>query len=327
MNTQRSIFPLRREGNRWRMFSALLLAMLAGNALAATHYVLKDNPGAESPFSSWDTAAPDIQSAIDVAAEGDDILVESGLYDSGSTFYDNCTNRIVVPSAVTVQSVNGPASTTLQGGAGVRCATLLGSARLIGFRLTGSEECGAVWGDDGSATVEHCWLEGNTAVRGGGARGVRLQECTLRENSASLQGGGAYDCSLQDCLLLGNSAEQGGGASASFLWNCTVTSNTASDAGGGTLDSVLRGCLVAGNSAGQGGGCAGTESVLYNCTLSGNQAATVGGGVQGGLLFNTIVQDNVAGNGSNEWDGSVMQYCLSSPLPEGVGNQTGDALF
>lgn len=301
--------------------------MLAAGAFADTRYVLKDNPGAESPFTSWDTAAPDIQSAIDVAAEGDLVLVESGLYDSGSTVHDPYTNRIVVPSAVTVQSVHGPASTTLQGGTGIRCATLLGSARLVGFRLTGSVECGAVWGDDGSATVENCWLEGNTAVRGGGARGVSLRDCTLRQNSASLQGGGAYDCSLQDCLLLGNSAEQGGGASASFLWNCTVTSNTASDAGGGTVDSVLRGCLVVGNSAGQGGGCAGGESVLYNCTLSGNQAATVGGGIQGGLLFNTIVQDNVAGNASNEWDGSILQYCLTSPLPDGEGNQTGDPLF
>ncbi len=301
--------------------------MLATGVFADTRYVLKDNPDAAPPFSSWGTAAPDIPSALDVAAEGDLVLVENGLYDQGTFVYDSSTNRVVIPTGVTVQSVHGPASTTLQGGTGVRCALLLGTARLIGFRLTGSEECGAVWGEGGAASLENCWLEGNSGVRGGGARGVSLSECTLRENVAFLQGGGAYDCSLQDCLLLGNSAEQGGGASASFLWNCTVTSNTASDAGGGAYDSVLRGCLVVGNSAGQGGGSAGTEGALYNCTLSGNQAGTVGGGVQGGRLFNTIVHGNVAASVSNEWDGAEMQYCLSAPLPAGTGNQTGDPLF
>ncbi len=327
MNTKRHIFSLGRGLHIVQLVSAYLLFTVELCSAATTLYVVKDNPGAKQPFTSWDTAAADIQSAIDVAAEEDLILVGNGLYDVGTTRVADFTNRIVVSNAVTVQSANGPEVTTLQGGLGVRCATLLGSARLIGFRLTGSVECGAVWGEGGSASVENCWLVGNSAVRGGGAQGVHLLDCTLSENVASLQGGGAYDCSMQNCLLLHNSAEQGGGASASFLWNCTVTSNNATESGGGTFDSVLRGCLVVENTANQGGGCAGPEGVIYSTTLWGNHAAMAGGGVQGGTLYNSIVYGNDVQGISNEWSESVLQYCLSSPLPSGDGNRTGDPLF
>ena len=327
MNTRRPSFSLNRGCNMWRSTSVALLFALEVCASAATHYVLKDNPGAEPPFTSWDTAAPDIQSAINEASPGALVLVGNGMYDSGTTVYEGTTNRIVVPDSVTVQSANGAVHTVLSGATGVRCAALLGSARLIGFSLTGADGSSAVWGEGGSAGVENTWIYGNQALRGGGAQGVSLVNCTLRENSASLQGGGAYDCSLQNCLLLGNSAENGGGSSASFLWNCTVMSNTASEFGGGTHDSVLRGCLVVGNVASQGGGCAGTESVLYSTTVSDNQASTTGGGVDGGLAFNSIIFSNRVATLPGDWTDATMSYSFSSPLPSGEENQTGDPFF
>lgn len=306
---------------------AALLFSIGMARADTTRFVVKDNPAAEAPYTNWPTAAARIQDAIDASLANDLVLVSNGVYDAGFSLSDDgVTNRIVVPDGVTVQSVNGPDTTILQGEAGVRCAALVGSARLVGFGLTGAQDVGGVWGEDISATLETCWIYGNSAPRGGGAQGVVLIGCLLRANTATLRGGGAFDCSLQDCRLIGNSAENGGGASESFLWNCMVTSNTASENGGGAYESALRGCLVVGNSANQGGGTSGGD--LASATVCDNQASVAGGGVYDGFVINSIVHGNhLADATSNDWTGSSMQYSLSNPQPDGDGNQTGDPAF
>jgi hypothetical protein len=48
------------------------------NALAATHYVSQSSPTPTPPYSTLATAAHTIQEAVDVAADGDTVLVEPG---------------------------------------------------------------------------------------------------------------------------------------------------------------------------------------------------------------------------------------------------------
>jgi len=62
---------------------------------------------AESPFTSWKTAARDIASALDVANDGDLIVVAPGTYPIGRT--------IVVNRAVTLRSAAGAQKTVLDG--------------------------------------------------------------------------------------------------------------------------------------------------------------------------------------------------------------------
>lgn len=306
----------------------LLSATLA--AATTTHYVVKDNPGAEAPFTSWDTAAPDIQSAIDAAPAGGLVLVGDGLYDAGEVVSNegepsSATNRIVIPDSLTVESANGPESAILQGGEGIRCAALHGTARLVGFGLTGAQGVGAVWSEDGTPEVERCRIYGNTAPRGGGAQGLTLIDCRIENNQADLRGGGAYDCTLRDCVLVGNSAEHGGGASDSFLWNSIVVSNVAAEAGGGTFLSSLRGCLVVANIAETGGGAA--DSDLTSTTVADNRA-NVAGGLSGGTALNSIVSGNVRfGEDPDNWDNVAMQFSCATPLPPGDGNVDEDPLF
>ncbi len=149
-----------------------------------------------APYSSWATAATNIQDAINAAYLGGTVLVTDGVYQVGGETINGyaLSNRVVINKQITVQSVNGPGNTTIQGyqiptgaiyglgNSAVRCVCITTNAMLAGFTLTG----GATRNASGNGVNEQC---------GGGlwcisTNGVVISNCVITANNSYDQGGG-----------------------------------------------------------------------------------------------------------------------------------------
>jgi PKD repeat protein len=210
-------------------------------------FVIANNPSAASPFTTWATAAANIQDAVDAASAGDFILVAGGSYSTGGrAVFGAMTNRIVVDKPVTVRGYGAAVQDICIVGSpapgAVRCAYLDNGAVITGVTLTNGAtrdsgdayqemSGGAVWSASLGTLVSNCILAGNMAAYGGGA---------------------AFSNTLINCLLTGNSSVYGGGAFGARLDNCTVAGNSASITGGGVAGGTLRSSIACGNFAPSG---------------------------------------------------------------------------
>jgi len=335
---------------RWQRGLSILATIASTITVsAAVRYVDLNNANPRQPYTNWTSAATDIQSAVDAADAGDQIVVTNGVYQTGGrVVYGAMSNRVAVTKPVTVQSANGPEATSIQGNSppgnsAVRCVYLTDGAALVGFTLTNGatrssgdatreQNAGGVWCESTSAIISNCTFTGNSAANAGGAAYLgTLNNCTLSGNSAQV-GGGAYGSGLSNCTLTGNSANNGGATFEGNLNNCALTGNSASKAGGGAYRGLLNNCTVTGNaststggSTGDGGGGA-YNAKLNNCTLTGNTVATgsEGGGAYSGTLNNCTLVGNRASYGSGGASHANLYNCILYYNNDNNGNQNAD---
>ena len=287
-----------------------------------------------APYSTWATAATNIQDAIMASVAGDIVLVTNGFYAVGGKSMDGViTNRVSVDKAIIVQSVNGPTITIIQGawdpistnGPGaVRCVWLATNAILGGFTLCNGATAGSGSSGYGGGVYALSASKSPSAAA--------VANCVIIHNAAGISGGGAYGVCLNYCVIATNRTVIGGGADYCKLKNCTVAANVSTSYGGGVSDCTLQNCAVTGNTTINSGGGA-YYSTLVNCTLTGNQVgnATVGtgGGVYGCILTNCIVYANTAifnSSTSNSYS-STFSYCCTAPAASGAGNIATDPLL
>ena len=179
-----------------------------------------------APYTSWATAATNIQDAIDVAVDGDLVLVTNGVYATGGKAMEgDLINRIAINKVVAVRSINGPTNTVIRGSgavigtSAVRCAWLSDGAVIQGFTLSGGATRGT-----GTPT---------TLGSGGGvwclSTNATVANCIIRSNASQYYGCGVYQGTVRNSYLAANqSANTTGGtvANANVL-NCTIVSNTS----------------------------------------------------------------------------------------------------
>ena len=250
------------------------------------HYV-STNGSSVWPYTNWVTAATDIQDAVDAAAAGNTVLVSNGTFTSSS--------EITVFKAITIESVNGPDVTIVDGQNAHRCLNLGNSACILsGITI----QNGDVGFDDGGGV--YC----------SGAMPV-VTNCTLIGNSAG-DGGGSYGGTLYSCFLLENNADYGGGSHGGSLYSCLISDNSADEDGGGSYGGMLNHCTITGNSAGsdsEGG---------YG----------MGGGNYGGEVVSSIIWGNTAGDSGDDLYFVEADYSCSPDLTHGPdGNITNAPLF
>ncbi len=239
---------------------------------------------------------PTIQEAVDVAAEGDTVLVGPGVHGgSGNRNIDFGGVNMVL------RSEEGPEATTIDCG---------GFGR--GFHFHSGESL--------SSVIEGFRIAHGSALYGGGlwceaGSAVTIRDCIFYENSVS-QGGGGIKCEggstiiLDEVILEDNTALRGGGIIATggsvlMMSNSSFISNTASLSGGlrceaspTTLTNVLFEANLAYETVG-GMACFDATYILTNVAFRAN-TATTGGGFGSGNATTTLDNCTFALNAATE---------------------------
>lgn len=272
-----------------------------------------------------------IQKAVDIAQNGDTVVVLPGTYEAFS-----CTGKVI-----RIVSEQGPDNTIVDGGWTNRCVTMdvgyVGrlyyqmnrdapnawvcnrTTELSGFTLRNGDVSNVdLYGYQGEGAgafggnLTNCIVEGCSAWSGwgGGCRGSVLRDCAIFGCCASSYGGGAYNCYLDRCVVSGNdSNDWGGGLCESRADNCLISDNHAEYVGGGAYMSVLRNCTVVDNivTYSQGAGvadCEAVNSIIWNNRMRNGEA------IDNWQLFNDA--------------SPAMTYTCTTPLVPGVGNIDAD---
>ena len=322
-----------------RIFLTLagLVLVFDFNTLATVRYVDSNSTNATPPFTDWTTAAATIQDAVNSSVSGDLVLVTNGVYTMGTVTNNGQSYRVSVTNAITLQSINGPAVTVIDGGGAVPCVYLTDGTVLSGFTIIrghnnyrgGGVNCASTLDQSGyplpgSAQIINCCVNSNLAlIDGGGVASGIISNCIISHNKAGGAGGGALLSTLVNCTLSyniagGGALATGGGTAFSTLKYCLISSNTNN----GAFSSDLNNCLVVSNI-----GVGSIFCYLTNSTVCGNSqygVTSVNGGYS--LIYNSVIYYNGLGNCDYRYGLTIANSC-TTPLAPGSGNITNAPLF
>ena len=291
-----------------------------GLSFAVTHYVAT-NGNNISPYTNWANAATDIHSAIDVAGNGDIIIVSNGTYNISSAI-------AITNTTVTLRSLNHAANTIINAQNSCRAVFIDNNSIFDGFTVSNanfisdSETPGAgVSVDNGK--IKNCIITHCNATFAGGlflGENTRAENCVIKNNSAERAGGGVVvmqNAKLIDSMIFNNNVSSlgdvtnyffGGGGALCFyggeILDSVISNNYSVNNGGGVYiagsGDVQRCEIIANDSEISGGGAfADNGGFLQSCLLIDNSAVNGGGAyiLTNGLLQNCTLADNLATNG------------------------------
>lgn len=322
----------------------------------AVRYVKWDAAGANNG-TSWTDAYLDLQSALTVASNGEEVWVAAGTYKP--TAGTDRTKSFVLKNGVAVYGgFAGIETSLIQRNPSENITVLSGdignvndysdnsyhvvvgsntnnSAVLDGFTVTGgnanqtqTDTGGGMLNYRGSPTVSNVTFSGNSAGRGGGM---------YNGGDSEIVTSGSHPI-LNNVIFDGNSAIEGGGMENQFyssppLTNVTFINNIAVRSGGGMINfhfsnPTLTSVTFSGNSAFAGGGMANFQSspFLTNITFHENSATDFGGALFNSSnmlsLVNTTINGNMAAQGGGIYNEYVNNHSITNSIL--FGNAGGE---
>ena len=307
----------------------LLGLSFVDSSFAATRYVNATNPAPVAPYTNWATASTNIQTAINAAASGDEILVAPGVYRIAASV------SMPAGKTLTLRSTQSRAATI---DAQRLCeGVLINSTNSVVEGFTVRNGISASYGGGfylaNACTVRDCLVTSNQSWGAGGvflnADGAVVENCTIQSNLATYWGGGVVlyngfgglvdNCIISDNIssnYAGGIAFQGGGTAS----NCWIADNRAlvESGGGASMEQggTLVNSVVVGNVARQdGGGVYNFEGKVMHCTVVSNTAGRYGGGIRASYStnWNSIMYFNTAPTNTDVWlQDSVFENCCVS---------------
>ena len=228
---------------------------------------------------------PTIQAGIDVAVDGDTVLVADGVYTG-----DGNKNLDFGGKAITVTSENGAENCIIDcegDGRGFYFYRGEGEASVVsGFTITNGNVTNFGGGiyccDNSSPTITNNTITGNSASYGGGIYCCDNSSPTITNNT-----------------ITENSAGHGGGIYCKDNSSRTITNN-----------------IITANSAYDGGGiyCCESSPTITNNTITGNSADRYSGGIHCHAYSSpTITNNTITENSAYEYGGGISCWDYSSP--------------
>ena len=308
-----------------RLLSALILALTTSSIHAQTTWYVDDDgkDNAKAQFT-------DIQSAIDAASDGDEIVVAPGTYIRG----DGSAVVNMLGKELTLRSSDGPDITIIDGENLHLCILFENNENdttiFNGFTIKNgfnSNPGGGIYIFKSSPIIMNCIISNNYAPSGGGIAviGNRFYNGTELESPFTL------NPTINNCIIRNNASSFGGGIFCQLgelnLESCEIYDNASTNKGGGlfigasTLD--ITNSTILNNSSASGAGISFTEQSdgsTFNSSIMGNTTTSEwgrGGGIE--IEFNSSpafsdcnVENNVSngdGGGISIWSYLEFEKC------------------
>ena len=319
------------------LFSILGLFFMVGPATAQiTRYVDLNSADPTPPYTNWSQAAHDIQPAVNVATDGDTILIATGVYVVSSP--------VTVTNPIVLSGVGGRDAVVVD--AQYQCSVIFvtnAGSRIEGLTLMrGGGDGPGVYGAS-FLVLSNCLITGCTNSGVYLFEGGTIQSCVISSNRSPDNAGGIWGeyFTMTDSQVLKNQCRwQGGGVNAdqSVFSNCLFAGNIAQSDGGGLLCNggqvvkcTIRGNRSDGSQGGGGGYFAGVD--IQDCYVVGNTCSNIGSQAEGGglLIFNSLVRGcDVRGNyspyggGIGCFEGNTITNCV---IRDNQANTSGGGIW